>query len=331
VIAETDLNGNTTNEYVFFAGRRISRIDASGNVFFYYADHLGTTRTITNGTGTTCYDADFTPYGQEMVHTNNCPQIYKFTGYERDPETGLDYAMFRYYNPRLGRFMSSDPLGGDLADPQSQDGYSYVRNSTTAFVDPLGLSRNPAYFADTNPGANINSFTYWGIPVFDMTGFGFTDAFHGSVWGEDFGGVYAGRALPGIVTPPDIRKPLPADWQTGPITAKPQKLPLSPQLQQCMASANAAVQSQLQTFAGYAGVKLFGRVVIGAGFGAISLARWTKYGGLWGMAAGAAIGGTIGAVSVAWQDHNTIQNIQNTYMDKVRACEQQHLMPKAPQ
>jgi RHS repeat-associated protein len=170
VIAETDLNGNTTNEYVFFAGRRISRVDASGNVFFYYADHLGTTRTITTGTGATCYDADFTPYGQEMVHTNTCPQNYKFTGYERDSETGLDYARARFYNPRLGRFMSSDPLGGDLGDPQSQDGYSYVRNSTTGFVDPLGLRLNPAYFADTNPGANINSFTYWGIPVNVLVG-----------------------------------------------------------------------------------------------------------------------------------------------------------------
>jgi hypothetical protein len=43
---------------------------------------------------------------------------------------------------------------------------------------------------------------------------------------------------------------------------------ISPQLQQCMASANAAVQSQLQTFAGYAEAKLLGRVAIDAGFGA---------------------------------------------------------------
>ncbi len=139
MVAETDLNGNTTNEYVFFAGRRISRIDASGNVFFYYADHLGTTRTITNGTGTTCYDADFTPYGQEMIHTNTCPQNYKFTGYERDPETGLDYAMFRYYNSRLGRFMGADPLAGSTTDPQSMNRYAYVSNDPLGFIDPLGL------------------------------------------------------------------------------------------------------------------------------------------------------------------------------------------------
>ncbi len=161
MIAETDLNGNTTNEYVFFAGRRISRIDASGNVFFYYADHLGTTRTVTNGTGTTCYDADFTPYGQEMVHTNTCPQNYKFTGYERDAESGNDYAMARFYNPRLGRFMSGDLLAGDSAGPQSLNRYGYVLNSPTALIDPSGMLHTPMNFWEGNfPG------------IFDMGGGG---------------------------------------------------------------------------------------------------------------------------------------------------------------
>jgi RHS repeat-associated protein len=53
-----------------------------------------------------CYDADCTPYGQGILHANTCQPSYKFTGYERDSETGLDYAMFRYYNGRTGRFMS---------------------------------------------------------------------------------------------------------------------------------------------------------------------------------------------------------------------------------
>ena len=46
---------------------------------------------------------EFDAYGMEIVHTNTCPQNYKFTGYERDPETadpntglnGLDYSFAR--------------------------------------------------------------------------------------------------------------------------------------------------------------------------------------------------------------------------------------------
>jgi RHS repeat-associated protein len=139
-IAESDLAGNVTGEYVFFAGRRVARRDSSGNLFYYFSDAVGNTRTITDATGHVCYDADFTPYGYEMIHTNTCPQNYKFTGYERDPETGLDYAFARYYNPRLGRFMSTDPLGGSVSSPQSLNQYAYVENNPANVADPAGMA-----------------------------------------------------------------------------------------------------------------------------------------------------------------------------------------------
>jgi RHS repeat-associated protein len=127
---------------VFFAGRRIAQRTSSGTVYFYYADTLGTIHTITNGTGTACYDATFTPYGQEMLNPNisqTCSSNYKFTGYEYDSETGLYYAKARYYNPRLGRFMSTDPLAGSTSYPQSQNRYAYVTNVPSCFTDPNGL------------------------------------------------------------------------------------------------------------------------------------------------------------------------------------------------
>ena len=141
VLAETDTSGNTKNEYIYFAGQRIAWWDSLGNSYYIYTDALGTTRTIAEANGTVCYDAEFTPYGQEIQHTNNCPSTYnyKFTGYERDSETGLDYAFARYYSSRLGRFMSPDPLGGDISDPQSLNRYAYVGNNPLAYVDPSGL------------------------------------------------------------------------------------------------------------------------------------------------------------------------------------------------
>jgi len=79
-------------------------------------------------------------FGGENVKVATCPQAYKFTGYERDPETGLDYSIFRYYNSRVGRFMSPDPIEGAIGDPQSLNRYSYVGNDPVNFIDPLGLS-----------------------------------------------------------------------------------------------------------------------------------------------------------------------------------------------
>jgi RHS repeat-associated protein len=154
-LAEMDGSGSTTNsaynEYVFFAGRRVGSRNGSGGIFYWFADQLGTTRSITTGngpgqtSGQLCYDADFTPYGQEMQHTEHlqttaCPPNYKFTGYERDTETGLDYAFARYYSSSLGRFLSTDPLGGSIGSLQSHNAYAYVLNDPINFVDPTGMN-----------------------------------------------------------------------------------------------------------------------------------------------------------------------------------------------
>jgi RHS repeat-associated protein len=141
---ETDQSGNFQNEYIFFGGNRIARRDSSGNVYYYFADHLGTSRNIVQaGQTTACYDADFYPFGGEITYTNSCPQNqkYKFTGKERDSESGLDNFGARYNTSRFGRFMSPDPgnAGATNDDPQSWNGYAYVGNNPTRFTDPDGL------------------------------------------------------------------------------------------------------------------------------------------------------------------------------------------------
>lgn len=65
----------------------------------------------------------------------------KFTTYERDKESGLDYAQARYHNSNFGRFTSPDPLlaSGKPTVPQSWNRYSYCLNNPLALVDPTGL------------------------------------------------------------------------------------------------------------------------------------------------------------------------------------------------
>ncbi len=145
VLDETDLSGNLTSEYIFFGGARIARRDASGNVFYYLADHLGSSRVmaeIPSGqtTATLCYDADFYPFGGERAYTNSCQQNYKFTGKERDPESGLDNFEARYYGSSIGRFTSPDDpfVGWQLNDPQSLNLYAYVQDNPINDVDPTG-------------------------------------------------------------------------------------------------------------------------------------------------------------------------------------------------
>ncbi len=75
-IGETDLTGSFANgnfsEYIFFGGRRIAKRDSGGNVFYYMADSLGTSRAMAQvlsgqSTAAPCYDADYYPFGGERV------------------------------------------------------------------------------------------------------------------------------------------------------------------------------------------------------------------------------------------------------------------------
>ena len=146
VVEETGQNGAVLNEYLYFGGSRMARVQALGPVYYYYADHLGTSRLITDSTGTVCYDADYFPWGGEQdVYVNTCPQNYKFTGKERDPDMGVDYFGARFYHYTMARFYSPDwsakiePVPySKLDDPQSLNLYAYVRNNPLSRTDPDG-------------------------------------------------------------------------------------------------------------------------------------------------------------------------------------------------
>jgi len=127
-------------DYIFFDGHRVASIDSSGNVHYLFSDVLGSTRVATDSSGNVCFDADYYPYGQENDYSTSCDPEYKFAGMEYDSETGNYYDYARYYNPRLGRFMTPDPsnAGAVAGNPQSWNAYSYVVNNPETFIDPFG-------------------------------------------------------------------------------------------------------------------------------------------------------------------------------------------------
>ena len=62
----------------------------------------------------------------------------RYTGKERDAESGLDYFTARYYGSSMGRFMSPDDFGGHLEDPQTLNKYAYAGNNPLRYTDPSG-------------------------------------------------------------------------------------------------------------------------------------------------------------------------------------------------
>ncbi len=139
VLLETNNSGGNQTEYILFNGQRIARRDPSGTVYYYFGDRLGTSRIITASAGSVCYEADFLPFGAERVLTDTCAQNYKFTGHERDPESGLDHTWYRQYATTLGRWTAPDPVMASPGQPQSLNRYGYVVNNPTNFRDCKGL------------------------------------------------------------------------------------------------------------------------------------------------------------------------------------------------
>jgi RHS repeat-associated protein len=143
IVGESDLAGNLKTEYVFFDGERVARRDLpAGTVSYYFSDHLKTASVVTDATGTILDESDYYPWGGELQFINNLDNHYKFTGKERDSESGLDLMGARYYSSALGRFVQTDPLyieAHRLADPQLLNLYVYARNNPLRFTDSTGM------------------------------------------------------------------------------------------------------------------------------------------------------------------------------------------------
>jgi RHS repeat-associated protein len=139
VISEYDNGAAPTapsREYIYSGGALLAKIDSSG-AKYYHRDHLSN-RLVTDSSGNTVAQLGHYPFGESWYNASNDKLL--FTSYERDSESGNDYALARCNISGLGRFASPDPLGGGLSNPQSLNRYAYVLNNPANLVDPLGLA-----------------------------------------------------------------------------------------------------------------------------------------------------------------------------------------------
>jgi RHS repeat-associated protein len=110
----------------------------SGTSKFYHDDVHGTTRAMTNISGTTTDSLETDAFGMKVSGSGTTPTPFGFigkSGYQQDSETGLMRVGHRMYDSSTGRFLSRDPI---------QDGYNwyiYCENDPVNFDDPEGLQK----------------------------------------------------------------------------------------------------------------------------------------------------------------------------------------------
>jgi RHS repeat-associated protein len=137
VVAEYDgTTGAVLTEYVYAGGRMLAQ-ETSGKVTYYHQDRLSV-RLLTDTAGKVVAQMSHEPFGEKLLEREEVNK-WRFTTYERDAETGSDYAVNRQYAMNIGRFLRPDPVAGSIADPQSMNRYAYVANDPVNLVDPEGL------------------------------------------------------------------------------------------------------------------------------------------------------------------------------------------------
>jgi RHS repeat-associated protein len=116
---------------------------SGGTIIYQHRDHLSP-RIYTDVNGNCVGDQGTYPYGELWYQNTDTgcstttASSFLFTTYERDAESGNDYALARSYAGTQGRFLSPDPLEGIVGDPQSWNRYAYVENDPINLTDPSG-------------------------------------------------------------------------------------------------------------------------------------------------------------------------------------------------
>lgn len=177
--------------WVTFGKKRIMALTSSGSVFLH-ADLLGTPTLYTDTDGKDVRRLAFGPYGTlrfDSAAGTGLPDAIRFTGQPFDAETGLICLGRRFYDPRLGRFISPDRVVPGIYLPDAWNRYIYGRNNPLRYTDPTGC-----FWADFFAALGM-AFLVAGLIVAGAFTGGTTWAVAGVVITTNLGGLLVGTAI----------------------------------------------------------------------------------------------------------------------------------------
>ena len=126
----------------YLQGDRIDDLQAAhratSGTNWYLTDHIGSVRGVVNSSGSVVARIGYDGFGRVVSESGqSLGDRFRFTGREKVSTTGLYFYRARFYDPVLGRFLSSDPIGfaGD-----DYNLYRYAANNPISLTDPTGRS-----------------------------------------------------------------------------------------------------------------------------------------------------------------------------------------------
>ena len=154
LIAETSNTGTPIRAYVYDDEAPIAQVTkgTTDTLVHLHPDQLGTPRIATDPARSTVWRYDGNAFGDSAPNEdpdgdNKKTTVHlRFPGQYYDAETGLHYNWYRYYDPRIGRYVTSDPIGleGGL------NTYAYVDSNPLRGIDPSGLEVSGSWVQKPN-------------------------------------------------------------------------------------------------------------------------------------------------------------------------------------
>ena len=148
------------------------------HLYYFNANHLGSGSLITDKYGQTYQTLIYAPHGEVLFNKfyGDYDEPYKFTGYEKDNESGLNYAKARYYWSTGGFMNSTDPHCFNYPGISS---YAFSFNNSVNVTDPTGM--DPVYDLEGNHLGNTKEGFTGGVIVYggeqrDFSNMSATDA-----------------------------------------------------------------------------------------------------------------------------------------------------------
>ena len=139
-------DGTTIADAMLFVGAGAQR----ANLLYVHADHLDSPQKMTDASQAAVWDGVFDPFGKEVGITGLAAMPMRFPGQYADDETGFSYNYFRDYEPTLGRYIQSDPIG--LSGGMNV--YEYAGGNPFIDTDSSGLAKERPRAGESASSAN---------------------------------------------------------------------------------------------------------------------------------------------------------------------------------
>jgi RHS repeat-associated protein len=180
-------------------------ITSTTSLYYIHNDHLNTPQVVTNQNQQVVWMGDYEPFGKLAANQTNSIEIFsRFPGQYLDPETNLYYNYFRDYDPNIGRYIESDPigLGGGI------NTYGYALQNPLTHYDPDGrlafLIAVPAFFGGGTATVSGGSLALWGSA--GLVGWAASEAID-----TDGSDDSSDESSPDVNCPPDNKPPMDCD------------------------------------------------------------------------------------------------------------------------